>query len=77
MPGEATLELIDKHEALTGHVDAVGPWVPHSEWGAGDRSVAITVRSDRPGGYAQNRFYPETGTTDDKHRGLELIDLAV
>ena len=75
--GKATLELIDRHEAPTGHVDVIGPWVPHSEWGAAERSVAVTVRSDRPGGYNQNRFFPETGTTDDTHRGLELVALAV
>ena len=77
IPGKATLELIDRHDAPTGHVDIVGPWVPHSEWGASDRSVAITVRSDRPGGYAQNRFFPETGTADNSHRGLVLVPLAV
>ncbi|MCY4546762.1 MAG: hypothetical protein OXC28_00220 [Defluviicoccus sp.] len=76
-PGKATLELVDRHDAPTGHVDLVGPWVPHSEWGASDRSVAITVRSDRPGGYSQNRFFPETGRTDNTHRGLELVPLAV
>ena len=76
-PGRATLELIDRHEAPTGHVDLIGPWVPHSEWGASDRSVAITVRSDRPGGYSQNRFFPETGTADNTHRGLVLVPLAV
>ena len=76
-PGKATLELIDRHDAPTGHVDVIAPWVPHSEWGASGRSVAITVRSDRPGGYNQNRFFPETGTTDDTHRGLDLVPLAV
>ncbi|MDE0172560.1 MAG: hypothetical protein OXI22_17555 [Defluviicoccus sp.] len=76
-PGKATLELIDRHDAPAGHVDLIGPWVPHSEWGASDRSVAITVRSDRPGGYSQNRFFPETGSTDDTHRGLVLVPLAV
>lgn len=77
IPGKATLELIDRHDAPTGHVDIVGPWVPHSEWGASERSVAITVRSDRPGGYRQNRFFPETGATDNDHRGLVLVPLAV
>ena len=76
-PGKATLELIDRHDAPTGHVDVIAPWVPHSEWGASGRSVAITVRSDRPGGYNQNRFFPETGTTDATHRGLDLVPLAV
>ena len=76
-PGRATLALIDRHDAPTGHVDVIAPWIPHSEWGASERSVAITVRSDRPGGYNQNRCFPDTGTTDATHRGLDLVPLAV
>ncbi len=77
VPGKATLELMAQNEAPAGHVDIVPPWVPHSEWGMGERSVAITVRSQRPGGYAQNRFDMKTGTTNNNHRGLELIPTAV
>ena len=73
VPGKATLELLAQSEAPTGHVDIVPPWVPHSEWGMGERSVAITVRSERPGSYAQTRFDMEAGTCNMNHRGLELI----
>ena len=66
-----------RHQAPAGHVDAVGPRAARSEWGATARSVAIAMRSGRPGGYAQNRFCPETGTTDNRHRGPEPIPLAV
>ena len=75
--GKATLELIARNDAPTGHVDIVPPWVPHSEWGMGERSVAITVRSERPGSYAQNRFDLGSGTTNANHRGLELIPTPV
>ncbi len=77
VPGKAMLELLAQNEAPTGHVDIVPPWVPHSEWGMGERSVAITVRSQRPGGYSQNRFNLETGETNNAHRGLELIPTPV
>ena len=76
-PGMAKLELLKRNEAPTGHVDIVPPWVPHSEWGIGERSVAITVRSQRPGGYAQNRFDLENDTTNNNHRGLTLIPTPV
>jgi predicted metal-dependent enzyme (double-stranded beta helix superfamily) len=75
--GKATLELLARNDAPTGHVDIVPPWVPHSEWGMGERSVAITVRSERPGSYAQNRFDLEAGSTNANHRGLELIPTPV
>ena len=75
--GKAELKLVAKSAAPSGHVDIVPPWVPHSEWGMGERSVAITVRSQRPGGYAQNRFNLKTGETNNSHRGLKLIPTAV
>jgi hypothetical protein len=37
----------------------------------------ITVRSDRPGSYSQNRFDLENGATNDALRGLELIPTPV
>jgi predicted metal-dependent enzyme (double-stranded beta helix superfamily) len=77
VPGKATLELLVQNDGPAGHVDIVPPWVPHSEWGMGERSVAITVRSERPGSYAQNRFNLEEGTTNANHRGLTLIPTPV
>ena len=53
------------------------PGCPIPNGAPSERSVAITVRSDRPGGYSQNRYFPETGTTDNTHRGLVLVPLAV
>ncbi len=54
-------------------MDLVPPWQIHAESNFGDRSVAITVRTEKPGGYAQNMFFPELGTTDMSHKGLKLI----
>lgn len=71
--GKATLELLAEYEAPQGHVDLVPPWQIHAESNFGDRSVAITVRTEKPGGYAQNMFFPELGTTDMSHKGLKLI----
>jgi hypothetical protein len=43
----------------------------------GERSVAITLRSEKPGSYSQNRFNLEAGTTNGSHRGLQLIPTPV
>ena len=75
-PSHAELKLVDKYDAPTGHVDIVRPHIPHAEWGNGDRSVAITVRTTKPGGYDQIRFDLETGKTSTS-RGLELIPMPV
>ena len=75
-PGYAEIKLSHKYDAPTGHVDMVPPHVPHAEWGNSDRSVAITVRTTKPGSYDQVMFDPETGKTGTS-RGLELVPLAV
>jgi len=75
-PGYAEIKLIHKNDAPTGHVDMVPPHVPHAEWGNSNRSVAITVRTTKPGSYDQVRFDPDTGRTGTS-RGLELVPLPV
>ncbi len=75
-PGYAEVKLSHKYDAPTGHVDMVPPHIPHAEWGNSDRSVAITVRTTKPGSYDQVRFDPDTGRTGIS-RGLELVPLAV
>jgi len=76
VPGKATLELLARNDAPTGHVDMVPPHIPHAEWGNSERSVAITVRTTKPGSYDQVMFDPDTGRTGIS-RGLELVKLAV
>lgn len=75
-PGYAEIKLLHKYDAPTGHVDMVPPHIPHAEWGNSDRSVAITVRTTKPGSYDQVMFDPDSGRTGTS-RGLELVPLAV
>ena len=75
-PERATIEISKRYEAPTGHVDLVKPWQIHAESNNGERSVALTVRTEIPGGYGQNMFFPD-GTTNMNHRGLKLIPYSV
>ena len=63
-----------KHIA-TAH-DHGPPHIPHAENGNSPRSVAITVRTTKPGSYDQIMFNLETGKTG-VSRGLELVPLAI
>ena len=72
-PGKAELRKVGDFPAPSGAVDVVGPWEIHTESSKGERSVAITLRSEIPGNYNQNMFDPEAGTTHNNHRGLQLI----
>ena len=74
--GYAKLELKIKTETPAGSVDVVPPYVIHAEKGSSERSVAITVRTTKPGSYDQTMFNLETGKIGIS-RGLELIPLAV
>ena len=75
-PGRAELRLSAKYDAPTGHVDMVPPFVVHCEWGMGERSVAITVRTNNPNSHDQTRFDLETGRTWTS-QGLNLVPLLV
>ena len=77
IPGTAIIEVSEEYDAPQGHVDLVPPWKIHAESNYGNRSVAITVRTEKPGGYAQNLFFPETNKTDRSHRGLKLIPFSL
>ena len=73
VPGKAELRKLGEFPAPAGAVDVVKPWEIHTESNEGDRSVAVTLRSEIPGNYNQNMFDPKAGTTHNNHRGLELI----
>jgi len=75
-PDYAELKLKVRSEAPAGTVDVVPPHIPHAENGASPRSVAITVRTTKPGSYDQIMFNLETGKTGIS-RGLDLVPLAV
>jgi hypothetical protein len=46
-----------------GTVDLVPPWQIHAEESGAERTVAVIVRSGKPGAFLQNRFDPATKTT--------------
>ena len=75
-PGYAELKLKVRSEAPMGTVDIVPPHIPHAENGNSPRSVAITVRTTKPGSYDQIMFDLETGKTGIS-RGLELVPLEI
>ncbi|MBK18451.1 MAG: hypothetical protein CMM52_06410 [Rhodospirillaceae bacterium] len=74
--GYAELELKVRSDAPAGTVDIVPPHIPHAENGNSPRSVAITVRTTKPGSYDQVMFNLETGKTGTS-RGLVLVPLAI
>jgi predicted metal-dependent enzyme (double-stranded beta helix superfamily) len=46
-----------------GTVDLVPPWQIHAEASGAERTVAVIVRSGKPGAFLQNRFDPDTRRT--------------
>ena len=76
--GKATLELIDKHDERRPAMSiSSAPGCPIRN---GARPIARSrsrCGATAPAGYSQNRYFPETGTTDNTHRGLTLVPLAV
>ena len=75
-PGHAELRMKVRADAPMGTVDVVPPHIPHAENGNSPRSVAITVRTTKPGSYDQIMFDLETGKTGIS-RGLELVPLKI
>lgn len=76
-PGRAEIRRTADIPTPTGMVDVVGPWAIHAESNVGERSVAITVRSETPGSYNQNVFDMDAGTVRNNHRGLELVPFPI
>jgi predicted metal-dependent enzyme (double-stranded beta helix superfamily) len=50
-------------EVGPGTVDLVPPYQIHAEESGAERTVAVIVRSGKPGGFLQNRFEPATNKT--------------
>lgn len=70
-PGRAQIKLVSEIPTPKGSVEIVKPWQIHAENNVGERSVAITLRSEQPGGYDQTIFHDDGLTSI--HRGLQLI----
>jgi predicted metal-dependent enzyme (double-stranded beta helix superfamily) len=62
-PGYAELRETARFGVGPGAVDLVPPWQIHAEGSGDQRTVAVIVRSAKPGSFLQNRFDPEKKTT--------------
>jgi predicted metal-dependent enzyme (double-stranded beta helix superfamily) len=60
--GYAELRQTEDYLVRAGAVDLVPPWNIHAERSGDERTVAVIVRSGRPGEFLQNRFDPEKRT---------------
>ena len=56
-----------------GDVDVVPPFQAHQEITVGERSVAVIVRSERPGEAVQHNYNLETGEVRGRAGGPEMI----
>lgn len=57
-PDYAELRGASKFRAGPGDVDLVRPWEIHAEASGEERTVAIIVRAEKPGGFLQGRYDP-------------------
>ncbi len=62
-PGYAEVEQTASFAVGPGTVDLVPPWQIHAEASGAERTVAVIVRSGKPGDFLQNRFDPAANTT--------------
>lgn len=61
-PGYAEVQLTRRFGVGPGDVDVVPPYLIHAEINGPERTVAIIVRSQRPGSFPQGRYDPEKKT---------------
>lgn len=59
-PATAELRQVKAFEIFSGDIDLVPPWAPHLEKNGPAKTVAIVLRSNKPGTFVQNRFDLET-----------------
>ena len=57
-PEFAELRQTGKFQVGPGKVDLVRPWQIHAEESGEERTVAIIVRAEKPGGFLQGRYDP-------------------
>ncbi|MGH7830672.1 MAG: hypothetical protein ACREP8_10890 [Candidatus Binatia bacterium] len=57
-PDYAELRGTSKFRAGPGDVDLVRPWEIHAEASGEERTVAVIVRAEKPGGFLQGRYDP-------------------
>lgn len=61
VPGRADLRPSVEVDLHAGEVDLVPPWSPHAERALSDRTVAVIVRSAKPGTFHHCRYDVERG----------------
>lgn len=57
----AEIKLRDEIPVAPGDHDLVPPYAVHAEISGPNRSVAIIIRSEKPGGFLQGRYEPDSG----------------
>jgi len=58
---KADIREAGRDAVVSGAMDIVAPHAIHAEAAGGDGSVAVIMRSEKPGGFNQGRYDPETG----------------
>lgn len=59
--GRITIEQTGNFKVEPGAVDLVRPYEIHAERSLGETTIAIIIRSEKPGDFLQGRYQPETG----------------
>jgi predicted metal-dependent enzyme (double-stranded beta helix superfamily) len=55
------IEQVGDFQVEPGAVDLVRPFEIHAERGVGEQTVAVIIRSEKPGGFLQGRYDAQTG----------------
>lgn len=61
VPDHAEIKETARDPVTPGAMDIVPPYAIHAEVAGGEGSVAVIMRSAKPGGFNQGRYDPETG----------------
>jgi len=64
LPTRAEVRATHTEAVAPGYIDLIRPWEIHAEYNQSARTVAVIVRSQRPGTYVQNIFHPEDGSVE-------------
>ncbi len=61
VPDHAEIRESGREPVVPGAMDIVAPRAIHAEAAGAEGSVAVIMRSEKPGGFNQGRYDPETG----------------
>jgi len=71
-PDKAAIEPAGEIEVGAGYIDFVPPWAVHAEYNGPQRTVAVIVRSEKSGGFVQNRFDPVSDAVDQYYGPIQI-----